>query len=311
MNHDTLIDIVIITWNSLPYLRFCIQSIRKYTELPYRLIIVDNGSTDGTGKYIEKLNEIKKCITNHENLGYPHAIQQGFNQTNSEFVCLMNDDIVVSPNWLSGLVKVMQNHSDLGILGPVRPGAHFKHPYTQDLSKSYLEKSKVRHKTPQTQLNFFTQNKPLGIFAKDYKVANGSSLTTYDDLPHIVSTCCALVRRSAVEKAGGLVDSQFEKYGADDTDLCWRLLKSKYKLGITAGVYIHHFEHISADRNELDRYAYLKQNSTKLHTKWKDEINKYLLKQSQVGKTKEEILNESWLLKRLYEAVGEEFWSVI
>lgn len=305
------VDIVVITWNSLEYLKICLDSITRYTtDIPYSLIIVDNGSKDGTadflGRFRHKNVQIKK---NKHNLGYPKALLQGYNISGTKLICLMNDDVIVSPNWLSGLVKVMEKNPDIGILGPVRPGAYFIHPYTKDLSKIILEQSKVKRKSPEGQLEYFTYSKKYDSFVEDYKKANKCPLVRFNTLPHIISTCCALVRRKTVEKAGGIVDIQFEKYGGDDVDLCWRLLKSGFCLAVTSESYVHHFEHISMFGNEVDRQKYLKINAKRLYSKWEKDIKKQLTLKVKGGLTRDQILQESWLLKRLADAIGEQFWE--
>jgi len=310
-NKLPLVDIVIISWNSFEYLKLCLDSIKKYTlNISYRIIIIDNGSTDETREFLKKINSDKIIIKKNKiNLGYPKALSQGYHLSKSEFVCLMNDDVVVSPYWLSNLVKVMQKNPDIGILGPVRPGAHFIHPYTNKLSKVVLEESKDRHASPVDQLKHFTQSKKFTSFVKDYKEANGPTLVKFNTLPDIVSTCCALVRRKAIDESGGIVDKTFSIYGGDDVDLSWRLVKSGFSLGITSKSYIHHFEHISMDRNNVDRKKYLDINAKHLYKKWEKEIKEYLISNKKDGFSNDQILKESWLIKRVASAVGKRFWS--
>lgn len=307
------VDIVVISWNSLEYLKCCLDSLNKYTDdISYRLIVIDNGSQDGTGDFLDRLQCRNILIRkNKRNLGYPKGLLQGYRLSTSDFVCLMNDDVVASPSWLSKLVKVMKKNCDIGILGPVRPGASFIHPYTNDLSKTVLEESKEKRKTPAGRLRYFTHGKEYSSFVKDYKSANKPAIIRFNSLPHMVSTCCALVRRKAVEKAGGIVDTQFVKYGGDDVDLCWRLIKSGYSLAITSESYVHHFEHASMTRNKVDRQKYLKINARRLYKKWEKDIKQHLTLKTKRGLAREQVLQESWLLQRLADAVGEQFWARI
>lgn len=308
-DYKETVDIVIPTWNSLPYLEACLASIERHTKTPYRLLIINNGSTDGTKRYLSTICSDIVLIENEANLGYPHALFQGYKMTTSTIVCLMNDDVIVSPNWLSKLTEIMDENKKIGILGPTRTGAHFIHPYTNKLSKSLLEQSKFKRKTPEGQLRYFTKGKLYTVFIADYLKANKTGLIKYDKLPHIISTCCSIVRREAVDKAGGIVDINFSKYGADDTDLCWRLIRSGYKLAITDEVYVHHFEHVSTDRNKLDRHKHLVSNTRILYKKWKKEIDDYLSSKIAAGYSKDDMLEESWLLKRIANAVGSSFWK--
>ncbi len=311
VKYNQTIDIVVITWNSYKYLKACLDSIKNYTkDVNYRLIIVDNGSIDRTPEYLNKIRRKGFLVRrNKTNLGYPRALELGYKLSKSDYVCLMNDDVIVSPDWLTNLVKVMEENLDVGILGPVRPGANFVHPYTKELSKTVLEESKIKYKTPLNQLNYFTFGKDYLKFVMDYKKANHSNLIRYNSLPNIVSTCCALVRRGAVEKSGGIVDTRFIQYGGDDVDLCWRLMNAGYSLGITSQSYVHHFEHVSMTKNKIDRQKLLKINGRRLYKKWESNIKAYLKLNLDKGLTKEQILQDSWLLQRLSDAVGKRFWT--
>ena len=71
-----LTSIIILTWNQFEYTRLCLDSIRRHTHAPYELIIVDNGSTDGTRQWLESFPDIK-LIANRENLGFPKGANQG------------------------------------------------------------------------------------------------------------------------------------------------------------------------------------------------------------------------------------------
>lgn len=311
-NANKPIDIIIVTWNSIDYLKACLDSIEKYTKnIPYHLIIVNNGSEDGTSEFLQQFQKNKDILIleNKANLGYPKALLEGYLLSTSKFVCLMNDDVITSPNWLSNLVQVIKTNPKVGILGPIRPGAYFIHPYTKLLSKITLEESKKKRKTPLGQLKYFTHGKDFSLFVDEYKRINSQFDGYFDSLPYIVSTCCALIRRSAIEKVGGIVDRQFVKYGGDDVDLCWRLIKAGYKLEITSKSYVHHFEHISMNKNNVDRQKYLRTNGQRLYKKWIDEIKKYLTLKLSKGLTKEQILQESWLLQRLADDVGDQFWG--
>lgn len=308
-NNVRTIDLIIITWNCLEYLKVCLESIRDYTKnVPYRIFVVNNGSSDGTKEYLEKIKSIK-IINNRKNLGFPKALLQGYQQTTSEFVCIMNDDIVVSPNWLWEMQKVLTNNTNIGLLGPCRPGAHFLHPYTNQLSKATLEESKKLYKSPKEQLDFFTFHKDYETFTEDYKKKNPPELIIYNSLPNIISTCCALVRRLAVEKAGGIVDTRFQMYGGEDVDLSWRLIKTGFDLGITSKSYAHHFEHISISKVSFDRQKYLNINVNKLYKKWVAGITACIQGQLDAGLDKEQILQKSWLLKRISDAVGPKIWE--
>ena len=86
MNHDHpspagLASIIMPCWNALAFTRQCIPALKQHTRGPWELIVIDNGSTDGTANYLAGLCEFSAVpvtvITNSSNLGFPAAINQG------------------------------------------------------------------------------------------------------------------------------------------------------------------------------------------------------------------------------------------
>lgn len=73
---EELTSIIILTYNQLKYTKLCIESIKTWTRSPYELILVDNGSTDGTVEYLKSIDNAK-LITNQTNLGFGKGINQG------------------------------------------------------------------------------------------------------------------------------------------------------------------------------------------------------------------------------------------
>jgi len=128
-NARELVSIIILTYNQLEYTKKCIESIFEHTKEPFELIVVDNGSTDGTVEYLEtevrgrrspRLNTLKgpgstgqgsrrskiedresevrvKIIKNKENLGFALGNNKGIAEAKGDYVVLMNNDVVVTP----------------------------------------------------------------------------------------------------------------------------------------------------------------------------------------------------------------------
>jgi len=101
-----LTSIIILTYNQLQYTKKCIESIFQNTRKPFELIVVDNGSTDGTVEYLE--SEVRdrnrtvviKIIKNSENKGFAGGNNQGIAAATGDYILLMNNDVVVTPGRL-------------------------------------------------------------------------------------------------------------------------------------------------------------------------------------------------------------------
>ena len=114
----TAVDIIIPVWNEIGPTRGCIDSIRKNTNYPHRLIIIDNASEAPTRDYLRALTGIT-LVRNEENLGFVKAINQGLKGfANAPYTCVMNNDTIASAGWLEEMVKVMESNPGIGIVNP-------------------------------------------------------------------------------------------------------------------------------------------------------------------------------------------------
>lgn len=310
------IDIIIATWNACDYTRYCLDSIRKYTDYPHNIIVVDNGSLDGTVDYLESQGDIL-LIQNLENLGYGGAITQGYEARNSRLVCVMNNDIVVSPGWLGSMAKIMMQDREIGILGTLRPAGFCLHPDGQKDTGLVLKETRG-HKLPRPEdwLEQFCSPYTYEDFVEEVKGVNNFGLREVEGPPSFVSTCCVLANREIIDRIGGLADLRFFRYGCEDVDLCWRTSTEGYKVAITSEVYVHHFKHVSVEASNLDRKALTEGNMRIFYQKWGNEINRLLtVKLSEGIDVKKRLVEEDpdyWFLARLEGVVGtEKFWQSV
>ena len=118
--HKTLnptVDIVVVSYNCLEYLKKCINSIEQHTDYPFTLTIVDNASTDGTQEYLQTLSQVK-VIINSSNRGYGQACNQGAKAGVGDFILFLNADTEATPGWLSPLVQCFQTDPRIAVVGP-------------------------------------------------------------------------------------------------------------------------------------------------------------------------------------------------
>jgi GT2 family glycosyltransferase len=115
--HDALASIIIPCWNQLEYTRFCLPALVRHTRPPWELIVIDNGSTDGTGTYLAGVQDVAPMpvtiVSNARNLGFPAAINQGLKAARGDYLVLLNNDAVVTDGWLNQLVALAEMDSDV------------------------------------------------------------------------------------------------------------------------------------------------------------------------------------------------------
>ncbi len=105
------VSIVLITHNRLDMTSACIESLLS-TTTDFELILVDNGSTDGTVDWVKKTIPFAKVTKNDKNLGVPIARNQGIRQTTTEHIVIMDNDVVLKTGWLEELMEMITKGAD-------------------------------------------------------------------------------------------------------------------------------------------------------------------------------------------------------
>ena len=105
-----LSSIIVPCWNQVEFTQQCIAALKEHTRPPWELIVVDNGSTDGTALYLAGVRDLAAVpvtvVTNATNLGFPAAINQGLQLARGEYLVLLNNDVVVTDGWLDQLIAL-------------------------------------------------------------------------------------------------------------------------------------------------------------------------------------------------------------
>lgn len=102
-----LVSAVIVNWNGAHLLPDCLRSLRAQTHRPLEVIVVDNGSSDGSLQLLEQEPDLK-LIRNTANLGFAAASNQGIAASGGEYVLLLNEDVVLEPDYVARLVAALQ-----------------------------------------------------------------------------------------------------------------------------------------------------------------------------------------------------------
>ncbi|WP_227551706.1 glycosyltransferase family 2 protein [Metabacillus sediminilitoris] len=239
----SLTSIIILTLNNLEKTKKCLVSIRKYTHQPYELIIVDNGSTDGTIQYLKKFPDIK-LICNKQNKGFAGGCNQGMKLAKGEQLLLLNNDTIVSHHWLDNLLKALYISPRIGMVGPLTnstnpPGV--KKPANVNYS------NEVQYHQLASRFNQHDPSKWKAM--------------------QVLYGFCLLLKREVFDKIG-LMDERFTIGTAEDNDFCLRATRAGYTLLLAGDTLVHHDGHASFKRNQINLRRIQSENIQKFVQKW-------------------------------------------
>ncbi len=206
--------IIIPCKDGLNYTKNCLMSIFTKTKAPFKVIVVDDGSTEETKIELRKIKNIT-LLENTSNMGFPKSCNVGMRAVKTKYFVLMNNDVEVTKGWLSMLLEVMEKNPELGILGPK----------TNSVSG------------PQHDPNAH-YNCNIGLEQYAYEVKKRKP-PRIEPFPRIVFFC-VLIRSKLYKKIGGL-DEKFGLGNFEDDDYCLRAHMSGYKAAIDHNVFVHHY----------------------------------------------------------------------
>lgn len=115
---DPLVSVVILNFNGRDYLSNCLDSVLNSQYSNFEVILVDNASTDnGLEKALEPFvaDPRLKIVRNTRNLGFSGGNNVGFEHSSGEYIVFLNNDTIVTPDWLSTLMSAMQNDATIGL----------------------------------------------------------------------------------------------------------------------------------------------------------------------------------------------------
>ena len=210
------ISIVLPAHNQLDYCRACIASLRRCTPEPHRLILVDNGSTDGVGAYFDSVAGAT-VVHSPENLGFAAGVNLGIARAEGH-VLLLNSDTLLTPGWLARLTRALHatvpGAPNTALVGPVTNCA----PGPQQLDGLHLQ--------TEAEIDAFAMR-----LARDCagRVRSVNRLVGF----------CLLIHAQALAELGTL-DERFGLGNFEDDDYCTRARRAGYGLVIAEDCFVYH-----------------------------------------------------------------------
>lgn len=192
------VAVIVINWNGRRFLGRCLGSLFAQTYRDFHVVLVDNGSTDGSVDFVRERFSQVCLIANEVNRGFAAANNQAIQATESEFVVTLNNDTEVAPEWLAELVKAADAQPTVGACASRMLFAHS--PAVINSAGIALDRVGIAWDWRGGELDNPAEREPVDVFG--------------------ACAGAALYRRSMLNEIG-LFDGDFFAY-LEDVDLAWR-----------------------------------------------------------------------------------------
>lgn len=241
-------SVVILSYNTKDMTKRCIESLEEYTDNKrLEIIVIDNGSTDGSVECLQGMSEIK-LVVNENNKGFAGGCNQGIElATKENDIWLLNSDTLVPKNALFWLKMGLHSNENVGATGSV---SNFCPNYQNIVEGDVVDKD---YEKVALKYNIYKEN-PLE--EKNWLV--GFSM---------------LIKREALEKTGYL-DERFFPGNFEDNDLSYRLLENSYKLMLCHNSFVFHYGGTSFKKSNTVSSS-LVENKQRFINKWNFDPEKY------------------------------------
>lgn len=242
MNNEKILSIIIATWNTRKQTEECINSILNLPEYSEKIeiILVDNGSEDGTSESVTEKYPEAKIIKNSFNKGYAPACNQGMLESTGKYILLLGSDTVLLPGSLSKPIDFLEGNPDIY-------GASVKLMYPDGTLQSSCKKFPTLYNAllVYLSLNRFNTEYDMRNFGYDKTIEVEQAATTY-----------LMLRGDVFRRLGGFDERYRILY--NDVDLCKRIYKEGGKIYFfhEAGIYHHGSLSTKKADNKLRKIMY-------------------------------------------------------
>jgi GT2 family glycosyltransferase len=244
------VSIIIPVFNNEKLTLECLASVTSHTQdCSYEVIVIDDGSAQRAQEILTRVKGLK-YIRNQENLGFLRSCNHAAEEARGRFLVFLNNDVQVTPNWLSALLEVFSDYADAGVVGP----------------KVLFPDGRLQEAGALIQPDASTQL--IGLF-------DDPTLPRYSTTREVdyVSGCCLMVPSALFHQLGGF-DTAFAPGYCEDVDLCMRIRNQRLRILYNSESVIIH--HLSATANALSpdyKQALAVQHQQILSERWQTQID--------------------------------------
>jgi hypothetical protein len=249
------LSIVIVSWNVRDLLRQCLDSLAAQQSPAVEVIVVDNGSTDGSVEMARAEFPAVALIANADNRGFPAANNQGIRAANGRYVLLLNPDTQVAADALAALVVFADAHPDVGVVGPqlLNPDGSVQSSRRRfpTLATALFESTWLQPYAPRRLLDhYYVRDRP-------------------DDLQQgvdWVDGAALMARRTAIDQVG-LLDEGFFMY-SEELDWCRRFRAAGWRVTYEPAARIVHHRGKSSEQAVAARHIHFQTSKVRYFRKY-------------------------------------------
>lgn len=225
------LSIIIVNWNTRELLRACLQSLERCpvrVDRVSEVIVIDNGSTDGSAEMVVEDFPRVRLIANQTNTGFVHANNQGLEWARGDYVLLLNSDTEVQAGSLDCLLDFAAATPRAGIVGPRLVNPDGSHQYSVRRFPGLWDQLVILTKLH----NFFPQL--IAGYLQERRDWSQPQLVDQ------VMGACFLIRRAVIGQIGGL-DSRFWSW-FEEVDYCRRAVAAGWQVWYTPAATVMHWK---------------------------------------------------------------------
>ncbi len=249
-------SLIVVSYNKRPYTELCVRGQLACTPPPDQIIVIDNGSQDGSVEMLQELGRQARqqglafeLICNSRNLGACTARNQGLALATGDFIAFMDNDVAVRHrHWLKGLADVLWSAPEIGIVGPklLFPFP----PYNIECAGAAISKTgRVQYRGRGCPADDPEWNVPV-------------------DVQCLISACW-LMKRAVVEQIG-MLDEAFNPAQFEDFDYCYRARQAGWRIRYEPSVEMYHYENVTTDGSPDVKFRYVTiKNWIKFKERWR------------------------------------------
>jgi len=230
------VAVIIVTWNGISYLRECLPAVLAQDYPRFEVVVVDNGSTDGSVEWIREHCPEVHVLQNPTNFGFSLANNQGIRSTDSDYVVTLNNDAIPEMGWLQSLVDAVETTSDVGMIASQI--CFYDRPNLLDSAGIEVDVLGV------------AWNRRLGKAVADDPT----------DCEEVFgpSAAAALYRREMLEEIGLFDECYFAYY--EDVELAWRARRAGWRCLYAPRAHVLHVHSATGSRVSGFKAYYLGRN---------------------------------------------------